>query len=75
MKWLVKVIRQKEDPFTHHISVSTRHYEYRSEKTARKKIQDTIESSPYVTCELYEQIPGTFKQEQLFGPQSSLWDF
>ena len=75
MKWLVKVIRKTEDPFTHHISVSTRHYEYRSEKSARNKIQQTISASPYVECELYEQIPGTFKQEQLFGPQSDLWDF
>lgn len=65
MKWLVKVTRKTEDPFTHHISTSSRHYEYRSEKNARKKIQEIVSSDSRATCELYQQIPGTFKQEFL----------
>ena len=76
MKWLVKATRKTEDPYTHHISTSSKHYEYRTEKSARKKIQELTSASPYVTCELYQQIPGTFKQEQLFdNPFHGVWDF
>ena len=49
--------------------------DYRSENGARNKIERTIENNPRVRCKLFQEIPGTFKQEELFSTTGSVWDF
>lgn len=76
MEWAVRVFREKEDPFTHHISKSSRNYYYKTEKGARDFLKRVSESDQSVVrCRIYKEVPGSYEQEQLFGPQSSLWDF